>query len=63
MDLSELLFQRQRAIRHAGRIAPPSQGSRFDLVNYYGRRIRDLRLSLGAAQLPAWLAPRSGAAR
>ncbi|MES2491884.1 MAG: hypothetical protein V4579_01230 [Pseudomonadota bacterium] len=55
MDLNELLFQQQRAIKHAATNGQPTQGSRFDLVNYYGRRIRNLRDSLGAAELPAWL--------
>jgi len=56
MDLNELLYQHQRAILAAPGEMPGTQGSRFDLVGHYAHRIRRLRVRLGAATYPEWLA-------
>ncbi|MFC3173106.1 hypothetical protein ACFOD9_02455 [Novosphingobium bradum] len=55
MDLNELLFQHQRAIRDAGRIAPGPGPSSFDLVGHYAERVRRLRQRLGVSVQPEWL--------
>ena len=56
MDLNELLFQHQRAIRNAGRVTPGPGPSAFDLVGHYAQRIRRLREGMGVASYPEWMA-------
>ncbi|HET9630214.1 MAG TPA: hypothetical protein VFP14_12110 [Novosphingobium sp.] len=60
MDLNELLYQHQRAILHAGRMAPGPGPSSFDLVGHYAGRIRRLRERLGAPGYPEWMAAHPG---
>lgn len=60
MDLNELLYQQQRAVAGARHPGDHRTGSRFDLVGYYGRRIRDLQIGLGVSHRPVWLGTGAG---
>jgi hypothetical protein len=56
MDLNQLLHQQQIALINATFAVHDSRaGSRFDLVEHYGRRIRALREKLGVSQYPDWV--------
>ncbi|QFT78805.1 hypothetical protein [Erythrobacter sp. THAF29] len=49
MDLNQLLYQHQRALMNKRQSAGREDGETyFDLVEYYARRIRERRRSIGA---------------
>lgn len=56
MDLDQLLHQQRIALINATfAVRDPQGGSRFDMVQHYGRRIRALRKKLGISQYPEWV--------
>jgi hypothetical protein len=62
MDLNQLLLQQQIALMNtvfAGQ--GPAEGSRFDMVGYYSRRIRALKTELGVGHYPDWVRQAPGA--
>ncbi len=56
MDLNQLLFHHQLALIQSAHIVDGTQqGSHFDLVGYYRKRIIRLRREMGVHWSPDWL--------
>jgi len=56
MNLDQLLYQQQVAIINESAAArDPRAGSRFCMVEHYGKRICALKSRLGVSQYPDWV--------
>lgn len=61
VDLNQLLYHHQRAlIEYSGNatqapLVETGNGSRFDLIGHYARRISRLRRQMGVPLYPEWV--------